>query len=82
MIVMSLVKRQSQTGVISFSRALSTITIQNKEIDKQNPGYDQLWNNTRPSYENISVLNDPKLKMCIYSHSKAPMVHQVRLHAV
>lgn len=60
----------------------STITIQDKETDEQNPGYDQLWNNTRPRYENISVLNDPKLKMCIYSHSKAPMVHQVRLRAV
>lgn len=41
-VLVSVVKRQSQTGVIFFSRALSTITIQDKEIDEENPGYVQL----------------------------------------
>jgi len=54
-VLVSMVKRQSQTGVIFFSRAWSTITIQDKEIDEQNPGYVQLLNNTRPSYKNIFV---------------------------
>lgn len=70
-------------SVIFSRRALSAITIQDKETEEQNPGYDQLRNNTRPSYENIAVLNDPKFRKCAFiGHSKAPIVHQVRLHAV
>lgn len=40
--LVSMEKRQRQASAIFFSRACSTITIQDKEIDEQNPGYVQL----------------------------------------